>query len=88
MGKCFYCLGNVCWKTWEKPNYRPEHKFPFIPPKTERILAKSIGDTTSIIFSHFLDETGTLCKEAERLEWADINKEKNLVTLKASKNGV
>lgn len=74
-------------KTWDKPNYRPEHKLPFIPTEKELILAKSTGSQISIVFTNFLDETGARCKEAERLEWADINEENCLVTLKASKNG-
>ena len=75
-------------KTWQRPNYKPEHKQVVIPNENELETAINTGDRTSIIFSKFLYETGARANEAERLEWADINTEKHRIKIKASKNGL
>jgi len=72
---------------WEKPNYKQEHTQVFIPTNEEIQLAINSGKRTSVIFSHFIYETGARVNEAERLEWTDLNREQNNVTVKASKNG-
>jgi integrase len=40
-----------------------------------------------MIFVKLLYETGARLNEAQRLEWTDLNPERNQVTVKASKNG-
>jgi len=72
---------------WTKPKYRSEHKQVFIPTDEELQIAINSGIRRSIVFSHFVYETGARVNEAERLEWTDINREQNQVTVKSSKNG-
>ena len=72
---------------WEKPEYKQEHTQVFIPTNEEIQLAINSGKRMSVIFSHFIYETGARVNEAERLEWTDINREQNQVTVRASKNG-
>jgi len=73
--------------SWEKPNYKTEHKRAFIPTDEEMHLAINTGRKRSVIFSMFLYETGARANEAQRLEWTDLDQERNKVTIKASKNG-
>jgi integrase len=72
---------------WEKPDYRQEHKRVFIPTEQELQTVINTGRKRSIVFSLFLYETGARVNEAERLEWTDLDRERNKVTVKASKNG-
>jgi len=73
--------------SWEKPDYKPEHKRVFIPTDEELHLAINTGRKKSVIFSMFLYETGARANEAARLEWTDLDQERNKATIKASKNG-
>ena len=73
--------------TWEKPDYKPEHKQTFIPTEQELKLAMNSGTKENVIFSIFLFETGARRNEAQRLEWTDLDKERGIVTVKSSKNG-
>ncbi|MEJ2281261.1 MAG: tyrosine-type recombinase/integrase [Candidatus Bathyarchaeota archaeon] len=72
---------------WEKPQYKLEHKRVFIPTDNEINLAINCGRKTSYLFTLFIYETGARVNEAERLEWTDLDHERNKVTIKASKNG-
>ena len=72
---------------WEKPNYKPEHKQVFIPTERELQLAINTGHKENFVFVKFLYETGARVNEAQRLEWTDLDPERNNVTIKASKNG-
>jgi len=74
-------------REWNKPKYKTEHKQVFIPTNEELQIAINSGIRRSVIFSHFVYETGARVNEAERLEWTDINREQNQVTVKSSKNG-
>ena len=73
--------------SWEKPDYKTEHKRVFIPTDEELHLAINTGRKKSVIFSMFLYETGARANEAQRLEWTDLDPERNKATIKASKNG-
>ena len=72
---------------WEKPNYKPEHKTVFIPTEKELELAINTGHKESLVYVKLLYETGARANEAARLEWTDLDIERNKVTIKASKNG-
>jgi len=72
---------------WQKPDYRPEHKTVFIPTEKELQLAINTGHKESVVFSKLLYEIGSRSNEAQRVEWTDLHKERNKVTIKASKNG-
>ncbi len=72
---------------WERPQYKTEHKRVFIPTEQEIQTAINTGRKRSVIFSLFLYETGARVNEAERLEWTDLDQERNKTTIKASKNG-
>ncbi len=73
--------------TWERPQYKREHKKTFIPTNEELQTAINSGNKSSVTFSRLLYETGARKNEAERLEWTDIDTERNKITIKASKNG-
>ena len=72
---------------WKKPCYKPEDKQVFIPTEEELKLTINTGHKESFVFSRFLYETGARSNEAQRLEWTDLDPERNNVTIKASKNG-
>lgn len=72
---------------WEKPKYKPEHHQVFIPTEQELQIAINTGHKINMIFSELLYETGARVNEAERLEWTNIDQERNKITIKASKNG-
>ena len=72
---------------WIKPTYKPEHRRVFIPTEQELQTVINTGWKTNMIFSMFLYETGARKNEVERLEWPDLDTERNKVTVKASKNG-
>jgi len=73
--------------TWEKPQYKQEHKRAFIPTEDELKLAINCGRKASYVFTLLVYETGARVNEAERLEWTDLDHERNKVTIRASKNG-
>ena len=72
---------------WEKPQYKQEHKRAFIPTEDELKLAINCGRKASYLFTLLIYETGARVNEAERLEWTDLDHERNKITIKASKNG-
>ena len=65
--------------------YIPEHKLPFVPTEKELQLAMNTGHKENFVFTKFLYETGARKNEAERLEWSDLDPERNNVIVKASK---
>jgi integrase len=74
-------------RTWEKPRYRLTRKFPFIPTEQELdALICGSGKKLST-FLQLLKETAMRCGEAKRLEWTDIDFEKNIVTLNDPEKG-
>jgi len=79
-------MKNACIQ-WKKPHYKRKHKQVFIPTDRELQLAVNTGHKESFVFVKFLYETGARSNEAQRLEWDDLDKENNLVSIKASKNG-
>jgi len=72
---------------WEKPQYRKEDKKVFIPTEKELLLAVNSGTKPTIVFSRIVYETGARINEAQRVEWTDLDTERNKITIKASKNG-
>jgi integrase len=64
-----------------------EHKRVFIPTDEELQLAVNCGIKSNLIFSKLVDETGCRANEASRVEWTDIDQERNKVSIKASKHG-
>jgi integrase len=73
--------------TWEKPDYKREHKQVFIPTDEELKIAINYGNKATVAFCKLIYETGARVNEAERLEWTDVDRERNIITIKASKNG-
>lgn len=50
-------------------------------------LAVNCGQKPSVSFSMLRYEKGARFNEAQRLEWTNIDRERNKITIKASKNG-
>ena len=73
---------------WEPPKYRPSRKKPFIPLEKELdSLIACCGKKTSTLLQ-LLKETGMRIGEALRLEWIDVDFERNAVTINhPEKNG-
>ena len=73
--------------TWEKPKCQTTRKFPFIPTEQElNNLIAGCGKKTAT-FLQLLKETAMRSGEAKRLEWTNIDFEKNLVTLNEPEKG-
>ena len=73
--------------TWEKPKCHVTRKFPFIPTEQElNNLISGCGMKTST-FLLLLKETAMRSGEAKRLEWINIDTEKNLITLNDPEKG-
>ena len=90
--KCLVCYAydsflNYLGIPWEKPQYKLEHKRTFIPTEDELKLAINCGRKASYLFTLLVYETGARVNEAERVEWTDLDNERNKVTIRASKNG-
>ena len=74
--------------TWKKPRYKREHKVPYLP--TSKELDTLIGGANKRLaaFLTLLRQTGMRAGEAFRLEWRDIDAERNMITLnKTEKHG-
>lgn len=66
---------------WEPPKYRIRQKLPFIPLEQEiDTLIAACGRKTATILQ-LLKETGMRIGEALKLEWTDIDLERNLLTV-------
>jgi integrase len=76
------------WKNllWEKPNYIPEERIPFIPSETEidQMIASCQHRMATILL--FLKETGARIGEAHKIDWSDINLETRTVNIPPEKN--
>ncbi|MCW4046664.1 MAG: tyrosine-type recombinase/integrase [Candidatus Bathyarchaeota archaeon] len=73
--------------TWEPPRTKVNRKFPFIPTEKEiDDLIAGCGKKCST-FLQLLKETAMRCGEAKRLEWTDIDFEKNIITLNLPEKG-
>jgi len=73
--------------SWNKPNYKIEHKRVFIPNPEELQLAINCGHKESVVYSKFLYETGARTNEAQKLEWTELDNKRKKATIKSSKNG-
>lgn len=72
---------------WEPPRYKVNRKFPFIPTEKEiDDLIAGCGKKCST-FLQLLKETAMRSGEAKRLEWTDIDFEKNIITLNLPEKG-
>jgi integrase len=72
---------------WEKPKCRVERKFPFIPTEAElNNLISGCGFKTST-FLLLLKETAMRSGEAKRIEWINVDSEKNIITLNDPEKG-
>ena len=72
---------------WEPPRYKVNRKFPFIPTEKEiDDLIAGCGKKSST-FLQLLKETAMRCGEAKRLDWTDIDFEKNTITLNDPEKG-
>jgi integrase len=73
--------------SWEKPRCHVTRKFPFIPTEQELdALIAGCGKKLST-FLQLLKETAMRCGEAKRLEWIDIDFQKNIITLNEPEKG-
>jgi integrase len=69
------------------PRYKVNRKFPFIPTEKEiDDLIAGCGKKGST-FLQLLKETAMRCGEAKRLEWTDVDFEKNIITLNDHEKG-
>jgi integrase len=73
--------------TWEKPRTNVVQKFPFIPTEQEIDALISGSGKKTATFLQLLKETAMRCGEAKRLQWTDIDFEKNIVTLNCPEKG-
>jgi len=67
--------------SWEKPKCVVTRKFPFIPLEKEIDDLISGSGQKNSTFLQLLKETAMRCGEAKRLQWIDIDFEKNIITL-------
>jgi integrase len=73
--------------TWKKPKCKVTQKIPFIPTQEEiDALIAGSGKKTAT-FLQLQKETAMRCGEAKRLEWINLDFEKNLITLNAPEKG-
>jgi integrase len=64
---------------WEKPKCHVTRPFPFIPTEQEiDVLIAGCGKKTAT-FLELLKETAMRSGEAKRLEWINIDLEKNII---------
>jgi len=84
----YSCFLNFLGLTWQKPNYKPQRKLPFIPTEKEiDTLIAGCGKKTAAILQ-LLKETGCRVGEALQVEWTDINITSQTLTINApEKNG-
>jgi len=72
---------------WDPPKYRGLEKLPFIPTETEieQLIAGCSHTKRLMTFLQLLKETGIRCGEACRLQWTDIDFERNAVRISPEK---
>jgi integrase len=73
--------------TWEKPDYKPSRKIPFIPLESEidQLIACSGKNISALL--QLLKETGMRVGEALSLKWTDIDLERNVIVLNMPEKG-
>ena len=72
---------------WEPPTYRTTRRLPFIPTEQELdSLIASCGKKLAC-FLQLLKETGMRCGEANRLQWQDVDLERQIITLNRPEKG-
>ena len=72
---------------WKPPKYRIRQKLPFIPLEQEiDVLIAGCGKKTSTILQ-LLKETGIRIGEALKLEWTDVDLEKNRIAVNSPEKG-
>jgi integrase len=67
--------------TWTRPRCVVSAKIPFVPSETELDCLVSAAGRKLSAFLQLLKETAMRRGEAKRLQWVDIDTERNLVTL-------
>jgi len=72
---------------WEKPKVKVTQKIPFIPTEQEIDALVSGSGKKTATFLQLLKETAMRSGEAKRLQWIDLDFEKNLVTLNLPEKG-
>jgi integrase len=72
---------------WEPPTYKTTRRLPFIPTEQELdSLIASCGKKLAA-FLQLLKETGMRCGEANRLQWQDVDLERQIITLNRPEKG-
>jgi integrase len=74
-------------RTWTKPKCQVITKFPFIPTEQELDALIAASGKKNAAFLQTLKETAMRSGEAKRLQWTDIDHEKNIITLNAPEKG-
>ena len=73
--------------TWQKPNYKPSRKIPFIPTEQEldQLIACAGKNLSTLL--QLLKETALRVGEALSLKWADIDLERKVIILNHPEKG-
>ena len=74
-------------RKWEKPKVKVSARFPFIPTEKELDALISGSGKKNASFLQLLKETAMRSGEAKRLEWVDLDFEKNVITLNNPEKG-
>jgi integrase len=77
---------NLNGQHWEKPECHVEPKFPFIPKEEIDALIAGCGKKTSM-FLQLLKEIAMRSGEARRIQWVDVDCQKNIITLNTPEKG-
>jgi integrase len=72
---------------WEKPKVKVSTRFPFIPTEKELDALISGSGKKNASLLQLLKETAMRSGEAKRLEWINIDLEKNVITLNNPEKG-
>jgi integrase len=72
---------------WKRPKVKVTRKLPFIPTEQEIDALISGSGKKTATFLQLLKETAMRSGEAKRLQWIDLDFEKNLVTLNLPEKG-
>ncbi|MEM3752842.1 MAG: site-specific integrase [Candidatus Bathyarchaeia archaeon] len=73
--------------TWQKPDYKPSRKIPFIPTEQEldQLIACTGKNLSALL--QLLKETALRVGEALSLKWTDIDLERNVIILNHPEKG-
>jgi len=72
---------------WSKPKCKVPQKFPFIPTEQEIDALIAGSGRKNAAYLQLLKETAMRSGEAKRIEWTDIDREKNIITLNQPEKG-